>query len=185
MKRSSSGLDLQTNDSKRPKVIENDENSPNINHFDYCLLALERIEELQKQIYDDYDSDDDLENFDDNDDDDEDVTKEVLTDVFGDLPGNSKNPLTTLMGSTSKFDPPKEFKPGELLGFEYCRIVTANFLKNIDSPIFADSGTSHLDPTHKYDGEVVDFDARAQTIRALDLHLAIKQRDYAAHLMAE
>ncbi|XP_014222811.1 uncharacterized protein LOC106649736 [Trichogramma pretiosum] len=185
MKRSLSGLDLQTNDSKRPKAIENDENSPNINHFDYCLLALERIEELQKQIYDDYDSDDDLENFDDDDDDDEDVTKEVLTEVFGDLPGNSKNPLTTLMGSTSKFDPPKEFKPGELLGFEYCRIVTANFLKNIDSPIFDDSGPSHLDPKDKYDGEVVDFDARAQTIRALDLHLAIKQRDYAAHLMAE
>ncbi|OXU29725.1 hypothetical protein TSAR_016157, partial [Trichomalopsis sarcophagae] len=135
MKRSSSssnsGRDGNASRAKRTK--SNEENSVPSTR-EYLQLALARIVELQRQIDEGIYVTDETSDLGDSDSDD-DIMTEVLTKVFKDLPGSSKA-VTTIIDSTSKPSAAQlkaiRNKRIQLSGFEVCRKVAVNFVKNAD-----------------------------------------------------
>ncbi|XP_016844695.1 neuropeptide CCHamide-2 receptor [Nasonia vitripennis] len=186
MKRSSSssnsGRDGNASRAKRAK--SNEENSVPSTR-EYLQLALARIVELQRQIDEGIYVTDETSDLGDSDSDD-DIMTEVLTKVFKDLPGSSKA-VTTIIDSTSKPSAAQlkaiRNKRIQLSGFEVCRKVAVNFVKNAGQ--FEPLETASGDVQRGYDVSPSEFEARKRMLGSLDLHLAAKQRDYTARLMRE
>ena len=140
----------------------------------------------------------------------DDIMKEVLIKIFKELPGTSKA-VTAIIDSTSKPSVAQleaiRSKKIQLSGFEVCRKVAVNFVKNIVQltpfETVSDEVWNHLLLTNRLlqankifgntkhlvqrrcEANPMEFEAGKQILGSLDLHLAAKQRDYTARLMRE
>lgn len=121
---------------------------------------------------------------------DEDVMRDVLTKVFKDLPGSSTAVPSIIQRATRKNPPelPKiRGKSIQLSGYDTCRKVALDFMKtsvkNSPEVVEIPREVKRIDRTRRRDTLSSEFEIRSRMLRGLDLHLAIKQRDYTYKLM--
>ncbi|KAF7995735.1 hypothetical protein HCN44_006842 [Aphidius gifuensis] len=189
MKRSCSAPCLadEENGIKKSKAFTN-ETEPSTR--EYLQLALARVMELQRAVKDDTYFADDTSDLGESDED-EDTMRQVLTKVFKDLPGSSADVSSIIEKSTRK-------KYGELnrvhsksiqlTGYNTCRKIALDFMKTAvkNSPAL-EKFDKKMMKNHKSnwrrDTMSSDHEIRSRMLRGLDLHLAIKQRDYTYNLM--
>ncbi|XP_020293882.1 uncharacterized protein LOC109859753 [Pseudomyrmex gracilis] len=202
MKRYSSAPCLEDagGDVKRTRGIED---YADLNTKEYLQLALNRILELQQEIKEGtYVEETDNDTSDPDTSGSEDVTKQIVTKVFRDLPGTSN--LFAIIDRETLWNrriDALHSKRIQLLGFDTCRRLALDFMKNVVHE--SRNRSSSLDRaefdrfpenrSYSRDDEILANDLRkreskAQEIRArmlksLDLHLAVKQRDYTVKLM--
>uniref|UniRef100_A0A6V7K6J0 Uncharacterized protein n=1 Tax=Bracon brevicornis TaxID=1563983 RepID=A0A6V7K6J0_9HYME len=108
--------------------------------------------------------------------------KDVLTRVFKDLPGSSSSVTSIIERATRK--PPPELprvraKSIQLSGYDTCRKVALDFMKTSMDNVVDDRQQRR----RRRETVSSDYEIRARMLRGLDLHLAIKQRDYTYKLM--
>lgn len=120
--------------------------------------------------------------------------REVLTKVFKDLPGSSPSVSSIIERATRP--PPAELervraKSIQLSGYDTCRRVTLDFMKNIvkHTPKPDDlrenlrRSRSLNNRNKRRETICTDYEIRSRMLKSLDLHLAVKQRDYTLKLM--
>ena len=140
--------------------------------------------------------------------------KEVVIKVFKDLPGPSR--FSSIIENVMKPRHPGldaiRHKSIQLSGYDTCRKVAVNFMRNIvkytpkvainssqfRSGTFSradvrtasyrtgliENGINCLESTNRRRETLSsDYEIRTRMLKSLDLHLAIKQRDYTARLM--
>ncbi|XP_008560116.1 uncharacterized protein LOC103580217 [Microplitis demolitor] len=168
------------------------------NTREYLQLALKKIIELQNSVNDDTYFNDNTSEL--GDDTDENVMREVLTNVFKDLPGSSKSMISVIERATKP--QPSELnrvrdKSIQLSGYDTCRRVTVDFMRNVvkhtpkyvsnNDNITVNSSNHHNgnDNTINTRRETLtnEYELRHRMLKGLDLHLAVKQRDYTLKLM--
>ncbi|EZA57359.1 Neuromedin-B receptor [Ooceraea biroi] len=192
---------------KRVKGIERDV-GPNTK--EYLELALTRVLELQREIKEDtYIAETDNGSSDlDASGSEEDLTKEILAKVFQDLPGASSS-IAKIMDNETRWETHRmnviHSKRIQLLGFDTCRRMALDFMKNIVresrnrsasldtvEPEYLDLPFQRNEPLPSADENLASDlrkretnaeETRARMLKSLDLHLATKQRDYTAKLM--
>ncbi|XP_034947676.1 uncharacterized protein [Chelonus insularis] len=187
MKRSCSAPSL-TNKEKVKKVKEEP------NSREYLQLALAKVLELQRAVRDDSYFDNNTSDLEESDTEEE-VMKKVLTKVFKDLPGSSSTITSAI--SRAIHPTPREYsriraKSIQLSGYDTCRKVAVDFMKNIVkyTPKYEKSTSENeeiiqeIHHTNKRRGTVsTEYELRSRMLKSLDLHLAAKQRDYTLKLM--
>ncbi|XP_063985158.1 uncharacterized protein LOC135166633 [Diachasmimorpha longicaudata] len=185
MKRSNSAPCLVEAERQNKKIKTTDDRmGPNTR--EYLQLALARVLELQRAVKDDTYFADNTSDIGDCDND-EDLMRDVLTRVFKDLPGSSAS-VPSLIERATRRSPPELNKIREksiqLSGYDTCRQVALDFMKTAvkTAPRPADR-VRRIDRTRRRDTLSSEYEIRSRMLRGLDLHLAIKQRDYTYKLM--
>ncbi|KAG8039499.1 hypothetical protein G9C98_008142 [Cotesia typhae] len=194
MKRSCSAPCLvEEEKTKKMKIDNQNSEAQEPNTREYLQLALNRIIEMQRSVNN--------EEFDDttselgDDDTDENVMREVLTKVFKDLPGSSKSVTSIIERATKPL--PAEYnrvraKSIQLSGYDTCRRVAVDFMQNVvkQTPKYSitDNNVIINDFSRQNGGgrcEMLtnEYELRNRMLTGLDLHLAVKQRDYTMRLM--
>ncbi|XP_018356235.1 PREDICTED: LOW QUALITY PROTEIN: neuropeptide CCHamide-2 receptor-like [Trachymyrmex septentrionalis] len=134
----------------------------------------------------------------------EDLTKEILTKVFHDLPGTPSS-LAKIIDRGTRWKNHRidaiHSKRIQLLGFDTCRRMALEFMRTIIQESRDKSCSLNMieldnfsqnESLHLKDGILAnDFRKRefntheiqARMLKSLDLHLAVKQRDYTSKLM--
>ncbi|XP_058794283.1 uncharacterized protein LOC131665992 isoform X2 [Phymastichus coffea] len=181
MKRSSATLPPEKSHVETKKSKAKDE-SLVIDTHDYLDLILNRITDLQRQINQGVYVTDNVINLGESEADGS-IMKEVLTKVFKDIPETSKT-VANIIDSTSKPSVAQlraiRNKRYQLSGFEVCRKIATHFVKNI---VCSSAFEAVPNSNQKRCDNTVEM--RAKIAGQLDLHLAVKQRDYTARLMRE
>ncbi|XP_011301572.1 uncharacterized protein [Fopius arisanus] len=185
MKRSNSAPCLFEEEAQTKKIKTSDEQvGPNTR--EYLQLALARVLELQRAVNDNtYFAGNSSETGDS--DTDEGVMRDVLTRVFKDLPGSSSS-VPSIIERATRRDPPELTKNREksiqLSGYDTCRKIALDFMKtSVKSLPQIEKTVRRIDRTRERDSLTSDYEIRSRMLRGLDLHLAIKQRDYTYKLM--
>ncbi|KAK0175727.1 hypothetical protein PV327_009455 [Microctonus hyperodae] len=184
-------------DNKRIKYLE--PSTPNTR--EYLQLALAKVMELQRAVKDDTYISDNTSDLGDSDTD-EDLMREVLTKVFKDLPGSSSSVSSIIERATRPT--PRELeriraKSIQLSGYDTCRQVTLDFMKNVvkhtpksdnntslnNQQAIQIQGNNELlnNKNRRRETMSTDYEIRMRMLKSLDLHLAVKQRDYTLKLM--
>ncbi|CAD6243279.1 GSCOCG00013018001-RA-CDS, partial [Cotesia congregata] len=178
---------------KKIKIDNQSSEAQEPNAREYLQLALNRIIEMQRSVNN--------EDFDDNtselgnDDTDENVMREVLTKVFKDLPGSSKSVASIIERATKPL--PAEYnrvraKGIQLSGYDTCRRVAVDFMQNIvkHTPKYSITENnviindfSRQNGSRRCETLTNEYELRNRMLTGLDLHLAVKQRDYTMRLM--
>lgn len=133
---------------------------------------------------------------------DEDLMREVLTKVFKDLPGSSSSVSSIIERATRPT--PRELeriraKSIQLSGYDTCRQVTLDFMKNVVKHTPKSDNDKSLNnqqaiqiqennelfnnKNRRRETMSTDYEIRMRMLKSLDLHLAVKQRDYTLKLM--
>ncbi|KAG7206709.1 hypothetical protein KM043_000382 [Ampulex compressa] len=182
------------------------------NAREYLQLALARVLELQREIKEgtyvtQTDSTSDLGESGS----DEDLTKEVLSKVFENLPGTPSTVGAIIDKAARPGNPRIDSIRGkriQLLGYDTCRRTAVEFMRNVvresssrgingnqpgfrfgtysrDEPKIALRRTGLLREDRRNGGFNASYDhgIRSRMLKSLDLHLAVKQRDYTMKLM--
>ncbi|XP_067209105.1 uncharacterized protein [Linepithema humile] len=177
------------------------------NTKEYLQLALNRVLELQQEIKDGtYVAETNNDNDDlDMSDNEEDLTKEILVKVFQDLPGTSSSVAKIVdreMRCKNRMNAIHSSRI-QLLGFDTCRRMALEFMKTImresrnrssslNTAKFNDLSFQQNELLYSRDRILASDlrkresnvqEIRTRMLRSLDLHLAVKQRDYTAKLM--
>lgn len=143
----------------------------------------------------------------------EEVFKEVVIKVFKDLPGTSKSVNSMIENAIKARHPELDAiqsKSIQLSGYDTCRRVAVDFMKNVvkytpkienntrsfHRAIYSDVKTvnykrefienrnsNQFITNQRQETISSDYEIKSRMLKSLDLHLAIKQRDYTARLM--
>ncbi|XP_015110847.1 uncharacterized protein LOC107037042 [Diachasma alloeum] len=187
MKRSNSAPCLTEAEVQKKRLKTSDEQmGPNTR--EYLQLALARVLELQRAVKDNTYFAENSSDIGDSDSD-EDLMRDVLTRVFKDLPGSSAS-VPSIIERATRRNPPElnkvRGKSIQLSGYDACRKVALNFMKAAVKavPQVDDRrDIRRIDRTRRRDTLSSEYEIRSRMLRGLDLHLAIKQRDYSYKLM--